>query len=209
MLRGMAPRTLRIAVPESSLGLEGRACEEPDALPEVLAVVAPPHPLYGGSIDNPVVKTLEGAYRAARCATLAFNFRGVGDSDGAPSADLALARADYMAAARALPQRKPRWLSGYSFGSCAALMAGVELASEHVLLIAPPLGLLDPALLRAYVGKLVVVVGEHDDYCPVRELRVLVARAGRGSVTVLDGVDHFFAGNQLQLLAEALPGLIE
>ena len=204
----MAPRSLRIAIPESPLGLEGRVYEGPDALPEALAVVAPPHPLYGGSIDNPVVKTLEGAYRASRRATLAFNFRGVGESDGAPSADLALARADYLAAARALPQRTPRWLSGYSFGSCAALMAGVELSSEHVLLIAPPLGLLDPALLRAYAGKLAVVVGDDDHYCPVRELRELLARAGGGSVEVLDGVDHFFSGNQVRLLAEALTRVI-
>lgn len=204
----MPSRSLRIEVPGTALGLEGRLVDEPGAQPDGLALIAPPHPLYGGSIDNPVVRALEGAYQAAQRATLSFNFRGIGASDGAPSGDLALACKDYLAAARALPERTPRWLAGYSFGSCAALMAGVELESEHVLLIAPPLGLLDPGLLRAYCGRVAVLVGEDDDYCPLDELRVLLARAGNGSVSVLEGGDHFFSGNQARRLAEVLPALI-
>lgn len=199
-------RALRIAETADSPALEGRLCEVDGLSEGTLALVAPPHPMYGGSIDNPVVHVLERAYQAAGCASLAFNFRGVGGSEGAPSADLQLARADYLAAARALPGRTPRWVSGYSFGSCAALLAGVALNAEHVLLVAPPLSLLDRGLLADYGGRVLVVVGDDDDYCPVAALRP--AFAGRGEVEILDGVGHFFGGEGLRMLASAVAGFL-
>ena len=45
-------------------------------------VLCPPHPLYGGSMLTPVILTVEAAFRAAGFTTLAFNFRGVGASEG-------------------------------------------------------------------------------------------------------------------------------
>lgn len=204
----MLPRVVRIPVAGGSLSLEGRLHEDTDSEPGALALVAPPHPMYGGNIDSHVVSAMVAAHQSAKRATLAFNFRGVGASEGTPSADLTQATSDYVAAARTLDGRAPRWLSGYSFGSCAALMAAIELGAEQVLLVAPPLGLLDPELLRAFRGRVAAVVGEDDDYCPVDELRVLMARASNGKVEVLEGVDHFFSGGQVKQLAEALPRLI-
>src|SRR5687767_13932749 len=61
-----------------------------------LAVVAPPHPLYGGSIGNPVVRAMEARLQAHGLSTLAFNFRGTGESTGEPSGDLADGLVDYM-----------------------------------------------------------------------------------------------------------------
>jgi alpha/beta superfamily hydrolase len=171
-----------------------------------LALVAPPHPMYGGSMDSPVVHVLERVYQAAGFSTLAFNFRGVGASEGVASADLALARADYLAAAQALPGRSVRWVSGYSFGSCAALLAAMTLGAQHVLLVAPPLSLLDRGLLAEVSGRVLVVVGDDDEYCPVSALRPVFA--GRGEVQILEGVGHFFGGEGLRMLAEALVDLI-
>jgi uncharacterized protein len=204
----MLPRGLRIPVAGASISLEGRLHEDPESEPGALALIAPPHPLHGGNIDNHVVNAIVAAQRAVRRATLAFNFRGTGASEGVASADLAQAAGDYVAAAQAVEGRTPRWLSGYSFGSCAALMAGIELRAEQVLLVAPPLGLLDPDLLKRYQGRITAVVGEDDEYCPVEELRVLMARASYGRVEVLEGGDHFFSGSQIRQLAEKLPGLI-
>jgi hypothetical protein len=204
----MLPGVVRIAVADGSLSLEGRLHEDAVSASGALALVAPPHPLYGGNIDNHVVSAIVAAHRAVRRATLAFNFRGIGTSEGTPSADLTQAAADYVAAGRSIEGRAPRWLSGYSFGSCAALMAGVTLGAEQVLLVAPPLGLLDPELLRAFDGRVVAVAGEDDDYCPLDALRVLMARARNGTVEVLEGVDHFFSGSQVAQLAAALPRLI-
>ena len=48
-------------------------------------VVAAPHPLYGGSMDSPVVNEIAYAARKAGLASLRFNWRGVGASAGAIS----------------------------------------------------------------------------------------------------------------------------
>ena len=45
-------------------------------------VLCHPHPLYGGSMLTPVILTVETAFREAGFTTLAFNFRGVGASEG-------------------------------------------------------------------------------------------------------------------------------
>ena len=46
------------------------------------AVIAHPHPLYGGDMHNTVVKTVADAYGELGYATLRFNFRGVAPSLG-------------------------------------------------------------------------------------------------------------------------------
>lgn len=45
-------------------------------------VLCHPHPLYGGDMDNPVVIRAAEVARATGYATLRFNFRGVGASEG-------------------------------------------------------------------------------------------------------------------------------
>jgi alpha/beta superfamily hydrolase len=199
-------RAIEIVVPGSSLRLEGRLVASAAAQAGALALVAPPHPLHGGSIDSPVVHALVRAYRDAGRATLAFNFRGVGGSDGVPSGALSDARIDYLAAAQALAGYAPRWLSGYSFGSCAALLAGIALEAEHVLLVAPPLQLLDATLLTQYRGRVLVVAGDQDEYCPRDALREVFARAER--LELLPGVGHFFGDEGLTMLAAALEQML-
>jgi predicted alpha/beta-fold hydrolase len=46
------------------------------------AVITHPHPLYGGTMHNYVLDTVESAFVEKGYATLRFNFRGVGKSDG-------------------------------------------------------------------------------------------------------------------------------
>ena len=50
--------------------------------PDLGAVITHPHPLYGGSMLNPVVEAIENAYRTVGFSTLRFNFRGSGNSSG-------------------------------------------------------------------------------------------------------------------------------
>src|SRR5262245_4957545 len=58
-------------------------------------LLAPPHPLYGGSLESPVLSELAWAAAQAGCASLRFNWRGIGASAGAPSGEAVDADADY------------------------------------------------------------------------------------------------------------------
>ena len=59
------------------------------------AVVAPPHPLYGGSMDSPVVTEIAHACANTQTASLRFNWRGVGGSAGQMSGEPDVGLADY------------------------------------------------------------------------------------------------------------------
>jgi hypothetical protein len=123
--------------------LEALHLELPDA--RGLALLCHPHPLYGGTMQNKVVATLQRAARDAGLSTLRFNFRGVGHSAG--SHDQGRGEIDDAeAAARWLLDQQPGLpltLLGFSFGSCViACLAGrleqqgVELG--RLVMVAPP-----------------------------------------------------------------------
>ena len=93
---------------------------EPDAVPQpVLAIVCHPLPTEGGSMHNKVVTMTARALRESGIATLRFNFRGVGQSEG--SFDDGQGELDDLRAvaawARAEHQDKALWLAGFSFGA--------------------------------------------------------------------------------------------
>ena len=50
--------------------------------PRGMAIIAHPHPLFGGTMDNKVVHTLARAFVQSGWTALRFNFRGVGASQG-------------------------------------------------------------------------------------------------------------------------------
>src|SRR5271157_4429275 len=81
-------------------------------------VIAPPHPLYGGSMENAVVSELAFVCAHAGLDSLRFSWRGVGASAGTSSGDLQDAAQDYAAAlARLRDTPGGLVLCGYSFGA--------------------------------------------------------------------------------------------
>ena len=54
------------------------------AAPLGVALIAHPHPLYGGSMDNKVVQTLVRAFLALGYVCARMNFRGMGESAVSP-----------------------------------------------------------------------------------------------------------------------------
>ena len=52
------------------------------AAPKGVAVIAHPHPLFGGTLDNKVVQTLARAFTQSGWTAVRFNFRGVGGTAG-------------------------------------------------------------------------------------------------------------------------------
>jgi alpha/beta superfamily hydrolase len=159
------------------------------------AVVAPPHPLYGGSMGNPVVQVTLDAFVEAGVSALAFNYRGTERSEGVATSSLEASTSDYMAALHALRAEVsgPTIAAGYSFGAGTALLSvRDEPGLLALVLIAPPLGMLRSEDLAAFAGKVLLVVGDDDEYSPLPELRSLLSAAPNVKLEILPGVDHFF-----------------
>jgi alpha/beta superfamily hydrolase len=154
-------------------------------------LLAPPHPLYGGSLESPLLTELAFACTQRGLASLRFNWRGVGASAGEPSGDSADADADYFAALDQLAESVAGPL--VAGGSAAAVRAARAAARiERLLLVAPPPALIAPAAILATGIRALVLVGEYDAIAPARELAAAFERAPQIELHVVPHADHFF-----------------
>ncbi|WP_306581454.1 alpha/beta fold hydrolase [Dokdonella sp.] len=143
------------------------ACNLPDgALARSgMAIIAHPHPLHGGTMHNKVVTMVERALLDLGLATVRFNFRGVGQSEGVHD-DGVGETDDLVAIAQWLRAQRPGdalWLAGFSFGSYVTLRAAPRLLPAQVVLIAPPVGRWDFAPIAAPTCPWLIVQGEEDE----------------------------------------------
>lgn len=166
------------------------------------AVVAAPHPLMGGSMDSPVVNQIADACHRAGVASLRFDWRGVGASAGTPSGELEAADEDYSAAARYLEEtvEGPLLAAGYSFGAGAALRAaGRRPRLRRLLLVSPPVAMLDRQALADLARGALLVTGEHDAWSPASELLEIADTIAGVSLRVIPQADHFYAAGLSEL----------
>jgi hypothetical protein len=194
---------LTVHVPDGP-ALEARLASA--ASPKGGFVICHPHPLYGGDMDNPVVIRAAEVAQAAGYATLRFNFRGAGGSKGVH--DNGRGEQEDVKAAMAmlaihLPAGSRVGVMGYSFGAAMAARATRPSIPEAPLgLIAPPLGMYDLDFLQTSPGRLLLVAGTADSYCPVEALHRLAALTS-AEERIIEGADHFFFG-KLYPLGEAI-----
>ncbi len=191
-----------VTIPGNSVTLEGRF--SPGAGPGG-ALIAHPHPLYGGDLDNNVVRTAARAFENRGLATLRFNFRGVGAStgvygDGVGEVDDLIQTLAYLQTR----SRPPYHVVGYSFGAYIAARALLQgLAADAAWLISPPVAFMDLGFLPQVPRLHLIVVGDRDELCPLADLRALLAHmaaeAGPPEVRVIPGADHFFGGREEEL----------
>lgn len=182
----------------ADLTLEGLIAV-PDA-PAPAAVICHPHPNYGGSMYNNVVDGIIAGLQRAGYATLRFNFRGVGQSDG--EYDGGEGEVDDARAAMAFILSQPNVksdravMAGYSFGAMVAVRAGLsDPAVSCVVAVALPLAMA-PIKIPAQAGhRILLVSGDSDSYSPPDKLRALAARiTPPPEVAIIAGADHFFGG---------------
>ncbi|MFN7131634.1 MAG: alpha/beta hydrolase [Myxococcales bacterium] len=128
-------------------------------------LICSPHPLQGGSMDAPICAELAFAASQAGHATLRFNYRGAGASQGTLSGEHAATVADARAAMELLLQNVPHRAvvaAGYGYGAEVAIelaLSGAPLAG--VVVIAPETSRYDYARLgKVTVPGLIVVPGE-------------------------------------------------
>jgi len=170
--------------------------------PHGIAVLAHPHPLFGGSMHNKVVQTLARAFVQCGYVAVRFNFRGVGESAGVHDAGQG-ELADLLAVLRQVAPAGPIALAGFSFGAfvtshaLAALWAEREVRHAVLVGTAASRNAVAPVPAEAHARTL-VVHGESDDTVPLAAV-LDWARPQTLPVTVVPGVGHFFHG-QLPLL---------
>ena len=150
-------------------GLLEARLECPAKEARLAAVVAHPHPLYGGTMDNAVVRVASSELVRHGAAALRFNFRGVGHSEG--SHDQGRGEVDDLETAERRLQELfpelPLWLVGYSFGAVMVLhRLAAGSRATGALLLAPPLSRYDFSTLRTGDTPLALVVGDQDDIAP-------------------------------------------
>jgi alpha/beta superfamily hydrolase len=176
----------------------------PATAPSFRAVVAHPHPLYGGTMDNGVVMLTARALVAAGAETLRFNFRGVGRSAGEHDEGRG-ERLDLETAIAALEERRPALplvVAGYSFGAVMTL----ELLTEHsggahsqawtrdpagALLLAPPVTHYTDRAWHVGGVPTMVLYGDRDGLTPPPLLEERAATWGTAVRTsAISGVGH-------------------
>lgn len=163
-----------------------------------LALIAHPHPLYGGTLDNKVVYTLGRGLMAAGCATLRFNFRGVGHSEGTHDEGRGEGE-DLLALAQALRVAYPGLpllLAGFSFGSFVALAGCAAAQASGVLTVAPPLFYAGDAPTPDPGAPWWLIHGDADEVvdCADTQRRADAAPRPPSRREIVPGVGHFFHG---------------
>ena len=161
-------------------------------------VITHPHPLYGGSMHNPVVEVIQRAYRSNGYATLRFNFRGVGGSQGNYDNGIG-EREDVRAAIAALRERGAASvdLAGYSFGAWinARLSADDLSSTTSMLMVSPPVGFVEFETVATISCLKLVVTGSRDEIAPADQISdLLPAWNPEAHFEIIDGCDHFYAG---------------
>jgi uncharacterized protein len=164
-------------------------------------VLAPPHPVLGGSMTVPVIAELAWALTRAGHPTLRFDYRGVGGSQGRirhePGAgrirDIAGEVRDLGAAIEQLlasTRSKAVCAVGYSFGASVVASAARDSSVDRLVLVAPPTVLWDFSALRSLEKPVFVACAEHDPLCDRGRLRGMLGKAA--TMAVVPEADQSF-----------------
>lgn len=155
-----------------------------------IALVAHPHPLHGGSMDNKVVQTVADTFFELGYVAVRPNFRGVGQSEGSydhgkGEVEDMLATANFV-----LPKypELPLILAGFSFGAYVQCQVCQALSPQRVVLIGPAVNLFE---FGAAPDGVVVIHGEKDELVPLDAVQAWSAPLNV-QMEIVAGADHFF-----------------
>ena len=166
-----------------------------------IALIAHPHPLFGGSAENKVVTTLARALRELGYATFRPNFRGVGASEG--HHDDGIAETDDILAVHAWARTRhpgaPCVLAGFSFGAYVVSRVARALAAQgdpaqRLVLVGTATGSVPGARhyeTLAVAADTLLIHGDKDETVPLANVLAWAAPQ-EVPVVVVPGADHFF-----------------
>ena len=182
-----------------------------------IAIILHPHPQHGGTMNNKVVYQLYQTFVNQGFATLRFNFRGVGRSQG----EYDRGEGELSDAASALdwlqsihPEARQCWIAGFSFGAWIGmqlLMRRPEISG--FISVSPPANMYDFSFLAPCPASGLVIHGDKDEVVPPDSIEEMIAKVAKQRDVIIDrhlieGADHFY-GNQLEELDEAVVAYLQ
>lgn len=169
---------------------------EPHESATGIALIAHPHPLFGGTADNKVVTTLAKAFRELGCHTLRPSFRGVGGSEGVH--DRGIAETDDLLVVHGYARQRfgnlPLYLAGFSFGAYVVTRLAKSVAATRLVLVGTAAGFIEGDRkyeTEAVAPDTIVIHGSIDETVPLANV-LKWAEPLDLPVTVIPGADHFF-----------------
>ena len=196
--------------------LEGRFAPAPRPRAPV-AMILHPHPSSGGTMNNRIVQELYKTFQRRGFATLRFNFRGVGKSQGTFDNGVG----ELSDAASALdwvqqihPEAETTWVAGFGFGAWIGmqlLMRRPEI--RGFISIAPPANMYDFTFLAPCPSSGIIIQGEADEVVTPGATQKLVDKLRtQRHITIhhdiIRGANHHFA-NELDLLMKSVDGYLD
>lgn len=167
-----------------------------------IALILHPHPRAGGHMNNPVAVQLYHLFMKRGFATLRFNFRGVGRSQGefdqgiGELADAATAL-DWLQANN--PAASQTWVAGYSFGAWVGMQLLMRRPeTDGFISVSPPTNMYDFSFLAPCPASGLILHGTADTVVPPVEVEKVVSklRTQKGIVIdydLVEGATHFWA----------------
>jgi len=187
--------TLTLAGPAGALELAVDLPEDDVPALPLTAIVCHPLPTEGGTMHNKVVTMVARTLRELGAATVRFNFRGAGRSEGA--FDEGRGELDDLRAVAAwVRAQRPRdalWLAGFSFGAYVALRATAELQPAMLVTVAPPVGRWDLKGVVLPAMPWLVIQGEADEIVdPQAVYDWLKKSKAQAELVRMPDTSHFF-----------------
>ena len=200
-------RQSAVSFKAKGLNFEGIVAMPDDAgspIPGV--VICHPHPLFGGNMDNNVVTAVSFALADQGFATIRFNFRGVGNSDGEHTKgeleyQEILGAFDLLKAWPGVDERN-LGLAGYSFGTSVILdSAAAQKKAKAIALISPPIRAFPDSALKKGKMPTLIISGDRDKLVQSEELQPNLDAFARSPVLkIVAGADHYWNGMERQVV---------
>ena len=162
------------------------AVDRPESSARGVVLIAHPHPLYGGTLDNKVVQTLARAFLELGYETWRPNFRGVGATEGAHDEGRGELE-DLHAVVKFVKAERPV-LAGFSFGAALQARLAGRVTPERLVLVGVGVTRLEAPPVPP---DTLVIHGENDDTVPLAAV-LEWARPQELPVVLVPGADHFF-----------------
>lgn len=198
----------RVSFPSGELSLEGILAIPEGAGPFPAVIVCHPHPLYGGSMDNNVVYSLSETLTQASLASLKFNFRGVGGSQGEFGQGIGeqedvKAAISFISTVKEVDSKRIG-LAGYSAGAGFALPVGLnDVRIKALAAVSPPLSMFDFDFLKGCPKPKLLISGSRDNFTPADQfLEFCQNLPAPKEYESIEGADHFWWGYESRLAAK-------